>query len=828
MILAHLAELHLGFRAYERTRRGRNARERDVAAAFERAVQEVGRIGPDLVLIAGDIFDRADPTPSALLTFTRGLDALRSSLAPEVRVVLAGGARDAPLRPGDASGLSVVESIPGIDVATGTARTLHLHPDVHVCLIPYRAALRDPFPVPAPDPRARHNVLLAYGAALTEGPGVPVDPEEWGYVALGGEHTWRKVAPNVAYAGSLERVGPNPWGEAAEEKGFVTFDLEVGRMRFHPLPVRPVVSLAPVRTPETGVGDLPARVREVTDEIPGGLDDKIVRLRIRGASPRDVLTLQGELLSGLSRRALHLDVEVEDGTPPRSPSAEELLRPRLAEEPELAHRVQELLAGEAKPDRPPAPRIRIVEDDPLLGTVKLRVPEGFVGVVSEETPATRRLLRLAAGPGEGLRLPWVDPEPASPDRVLAALEDVLARSHGVGPLEAALAALSPPPEAAGAGEELRAEEVESLEDLDRRLTELEGAERELHGLERELRDLRADHAEVAGDLEQATMEWLRERQDAETHLQAYRDRARELRARLGQIEEAGSEAPCPTCGRLLLDHFDEVVDELREEWESVVQDGSWWKRRREQLDPKPGNLQDLEGRALRLQAAVEACSERLESSRSRVRERDEVRQRIAELRAGPAPAAMGEGAQPSGDPPQGVAGILGEVVGRLRAHVRERLLARASRYVAILTGSRVLVLTADGSPGALRLEGPMASIEAGDEELAAAETCLRLAGAALTAEDEDRPTAVILPLELVERLHEHDRVRLIDLLPSLRGRVRHVLVGMHADTAEKRQEVLDAVLELRPVGPQGPAHRWLAAGRSRLVISAVRPEGRRG
>ncbi len=41
-----------------------------------------------------------------------------------------------------------------------------------------------------------------------------------------------------------------------------------------------------------------------------------------------------------------------------------------------------------------------------------------------------------------------------------------------------------------------------------------------------LRELRADAAEVNGDMEVANMDWLRERQDAETHLMAYRDRAR--------------------------------------------------------------------------------------------------------------------------------------------------------------------------------------------------------------------------------------------------------------------------------------------------------------
>ncbi len=115
---------------------------------------------------------------------------------------------------------------------------------------------------------------------------------------------------------------------------------------------------------------------------------------------------------------------------------------------------------------------------------------------------------------------------------------------------------------------------------------------------------------MTGDVEQATMEWLRERQDAETHLKAYLDRASELKARLAQLEAGGPEAPCPTCGRPLADHLGEVRVQLREEWESVVQDGRWWKRRRAQLEDKPEHLR-----------ALEAAAERLEAARTRLRRR---------------------------------------------------------------------------------------------------------------------------------------------------------------------------------------------------------------
>ena len=58
MILAHLSDLHLGFRAFERKDRGRNVREVDVARAFQAAVRTMRHVEPAVVLVAGDVFDQ--------------------------------------------------------------------------------------------------------------------------------------------------------------------------------------------------------------------------------------------------------------------------------------------------------------------------------------------------------------------------------------------------------------------------------------------------------------------------------------------------------------------------------------------------------------------------------------------------------------------------------------------------------------------------------------------------------------------------------------------------------------------------------------------------
>jgi DNA repair exonuclease SbcCD nuclease subunit len=354
--LVHLSDLHLGHRAFDRQDRGVNLRERDISLAFHRALEQVVRLAPDLVVITGDVFDRPDPSPAALVSLTRGLESLRGAL-PDTPVHLVAGARDTPRRSGDNGALAAMDAFPHVEAATSIPRNvIYRERSLHVQLLPHRAVLRGPHPVTEPDPRARWNVLVAYGRVSTgEGPGLHVDASGWDYVALGSEHGYRALTPRVVHAGALERVGPAPWREAGEEKGFVVADLDEGTHRFHPVPGRPVVALAPTRAPRDAPAALRARFAEVVREIPGGIAGKIVRVRLRGPTPSDLMEL-AEVLPEADRQAVHLSVEVDDpGGGIRPESADSLAEraraslPDDAPEGTAALLDQLLVAGESVP-----------------------------------------------------------------------------------------------------------------------------------------------------------------------------------------------------------------------------------------------------------------------------------------------------------------------------------------------------------------------------------------------------------------------------------------------------------------------------------------------
>jgi DNA repair exonuclease SbcCD nuclease subunit len=832
MIVAHLSDLHLGFRAYGRVERGLDVRERDVTAAFDRAIQEVVRLSPQVVVVAGDVFDRPDPPAGALVALARGLELMRSSL-PETPVLMVAGPRDTPRRPGDPGALAVLDTFPNVEAAASLPRSILLERlELHAALVPYRATVRDTVPVPEPDPRVRWNLLVLHARpGHADRSVVFVDPADWDYVALGGEHRRRRLGARVQFSGSLERVDLDPWDEAADEKGFLTVDLESGETTFHPIPGRAVAALAPIRVAPGDPERLRRRVQEVTREVPGGISGKIVRLRLEGVDPEHLLALQGDQLHGLRQQALHLAVEAgKEPTPPAEawlPSdAPGHLRVALTDEmrrdgfPEdaTAKLISALVPDTESPPRAsPMGVLDVVDGDlPGVGRVSMSIGAGLTAIIGGAGRSRRAVTGLlldvghVGGDGPLARL-WTGRGAETLDGAVHLAVEVVADSRGLGTVRAALerARDMGAPEERASGTAKEAEPPRKAEGAVRVDPEL--VEAELRSAERELKALREDVAEVDGDLAAAAMDWHRERQDAETTLHTYRDRARELKGRIRQMESAGPAAPCPTCGRVLESHYDEVLTELREEWEGIVQDGSWWKRRWEQLELKPEHLQEIEGRSLRLHAALEATSERVEL----------LRARLSELGDGDARAAA---------PPEGPLGEAVVALGRVRdarlARAREVLLARASRYLGRISGGRILAVTWHENAAQLQGDaGPLSPLS--EEDLAAGRLALRLAAASMVA-GGGQVLASLVVEEPFDRLDEEARLRAIVLLRSLVREIPRIVLVSRGDAVDARPELFDAILEVRDDAGSAAALRPAPAGCGRILFKEpVREERRR-
>jgi len=440
------------------------------------------------------------------------------------------------------------------------------------------------------------------------------------------------------------------------------------------------------------------------------------------------------------------------------------------------------------------------------GPLRNEVMERFARRLAQED---ERLQTLIAGPGPvGPAFAW-----RRAVRILAQWSGL----EGVDQEEAALirggsGAIDPPVWTDSGVDGLRAR----VEELRR----LPGA---LRSKARELRVLRADGIEAGGDLEVANMDWLRERQDAETHLLAYRDRARELKGRLQQLEEGGKDTACPTCDRVLSERFASVLDVIRGEWESVVQDGSWWRRRKEQLDLKPTPVQDMEGKTLRLHAAIEECTEEVERLRARLPELAEAEDTLAMIQMADDPAEPDEGGARAG----GAGSSSDDSDLRLRAlqalrrellsDARDALTARTGRYLNRLMSGGVLGVgvAGDGEPTIVRDEG--ARRIHSDEEVAAYLFALRLALVDL-ADGCGVHASEILLGDTFDRLEPDAKLRAVGLLRALLVRVPKILLFCRRDILDATPEWFDWIVELAVDRQGSPFARVRRSGVGKLQI----------
>jgi DNA repair exonuclease SbcCD nuclease subunit len=332
MKLVHLADLHLGFRQYQRqTERGLNQREADVATAFRKAIDQVIELKPDVIVVAGDVFHAVRPTNPAILHAFMQFARLREEL-PDTIVVMVAGNHDTP-RTTETGWLLRLFSSLGITVVEEEPKHLR-YDDLSVLAVP--SSSRDPkF---EPDESARYKVLVFHNlleeVAERLGPHArnpsnsslgAIDPTRWDYVAMGHYHVKEQLAPNAFYSGAIEYTSSNIWGEVDDErrkklggKGFMEYDLATGKAKFHELPhARRVVDIRQVEAAGMTASELSDAICAAVDGCEGGIDDRIVRLIVRDV-PRHILRdIDHRKIREFKRRALNFLLDARRPEPVR-------------------------------------------------------------------------------------------------------------------------------------------------------------------------------------------------------------------------------------------------------------------------------------------------------------------------------------------------------------------------------------------------------------------------------------------------------------------------------------------------------------------------------
>lgn len=327
MRILHTADLHLGFRQFDRmTPNGINVREHDVAQSFTAMIEKTIELAPELVLIAGDVFHASRPPNRAIVLAYKGLERLRLAL-PSIEIVMCAGNHDMARTTETGCILGLFTSL-GVHVVDGAPRVIDLPQfDASVLAVPDNHHER---PTLAPTTRRKHQILLLHGeaggispkgspAAEKEITDAELHHDEWDYTALGHYHVYRQVGPRAWYSGAIDYTSTNAWGEHVEEraaglagKGIVERDLATGAQTFHPLPrSRDWCDLPPISARDLPVAEVNALIEAAVASVDGGIDDKVVRLVVHDLDRMTARVLDHRMLRSFRRRALSFQLAVK-------------------------------------------------------------------------------------------------------------------------------------------------------------------------------------------------------------------------------------------------------------------------------------------------------------------------------------------------------------------------------------------------------------------------------------------------------------------------------------------------------------------------------------
>jgi DNA repair protein SbcD/Mre11 len=340
--IAHLADLHLGYRAYHRLVAGEdgdspryNARERDVSNAFRAALDRIIEMRAELVLVAGDIFHTVRPSNSAISDAFRQFARLNAAL-PRTPVVIIAGNHDSPRAIETGSILTLLQEIPNVSVVDREARVLEFPSlDTAVYCVPHNVLAGGSLGELEPTTDAGTQILMMHATVrgeavdrllsyVSEFGGAQIDIsdiriERWDYVALGHYHLATQLAPNMWYSGAIERTSTNIWIETGP-KGLVTWDTRRKQGAFHAVPTRPIVELPRFSAWRADAGqfldpgEVDRSIRERVERAPDGIAGRIVRLIIDDV-PRELFhDLDHRRLREYRASALHFHLDARRPT----------------------------------------------------------------------------------------------------------------------------------------------------------------------------------------------------------------------------------------------------------------------------------------------------------------------------------------------------------------------------------------------------------------------------------------------------------------------------------------------------------------------------------
>ena len=301
--IAHVADTHLGYRSSTIPHR-----DVDFAKAWVAACRAIVDSKPDLILHAGDVFHRPNPSWGALRDFLDGADILKEAKCPILGI---SGNHDSSRIMTKHNVFTVMQGVvPHIHLAYDEKPQIHplAELDAVVVLLSHQTLL-------SPQLRENltetlqsmggqcHNILVAHGdvynlEAAKEMGGIVI-PDfvfdfPWSYVALGHLHMAQPYGPNGWYSGSIERCG---WSDYPASPGWTIVTLsELGLKHERRC------------LPHLDMIQLPDIDGLIEDDIPGAVLRALATISSRFEDERVVVRVKVKELHLYARRSVQFNV----------------------------------------------------------------------------------------------------------------------------------------------------------------------------------------------------------------------------------------------------------------------------------------------------------------------------------------------------------------------------------------------------------------------------------------------------------------------------------------------------------------------------------------
>lgn len=321
MRIAHLADLHLGFKEYSKINKyGANIREFDVLQAFNEAMSKIADLKPDVVIMAGDIFHKPRPSNFTISNTIFLLNKFRrNSSAP---IIIVGGNHENVKTTESGSVLKILEfSVSGVSVIEDEAKQINIENlNASILCVPHSALANIKSLNLKPDNNFKYNIMAIHGtyencpeiAGYTEGHKITEDDlntSKWDYIAFGHYHKFSKLGENAYYSGAIERTTTNIWQED-DDKGFIEYNLDTKELIFHKLSnQRKVFDIKPIDAKKLTAEQINNKLYEEIEKIKD-IDDSIIRFSIANIDSKALRELDYKKIRELRKRALHFKLNL--------------------------------------------------------------------------------------------------------------------------------------------------------------------------------------------------------------------------------------------------------------------------------------------------------------------------------------------------------------------------------------------------------------------------------------------------------------------------------------------------------------------------------------